>query len=398
MLEGTADERQPRAPGGAQPPATAPDGHGSPPATRRLPALDGLRGVAAIVVLVFHVLSMSRVFDDPDPGFRPAEASWWLTHTPLYLLWAGPQAVLVFFVLSGFVLALPGVAGPVRWRGYYPQRLIRLYLPVWGSLLLAVVLAALVPREPRPGLSQWYANHVPVQGAAEVLRDGALVFGTGWINSSLWSLQWEVLFSLLLPLYLVGARLLPRLWPLKLGGLVGLVAVAAAVGLPAPVFLSMFAFGVLFAFERDRVAALGRWAAGQRSKLWLLVACCVALLTVRASLRLFDGTLASGRAQAAATPLEAIGACLAVVLALRWRAAITLLSSPWAQWLGTRSFSLYLVHEPLAVSSGVLWPGLPVFAHLAIVLPVSLAVAHLFHRVAEVPAHRLSRAAARALR
>lgn len=51
------------------------------------------------------------------------------------------EAVLIFFVLSGFVLALPATLKAVRWRVYYVKRLVRLYVPVWGSLVVAVVLA-----------------------------------------------------------------------------------------------------------------------------------------------------------------------------------------------------------------------------------------------------------------
>lgn len=36
----------------------------------------------------------------------------------LYLAWAGPQAVFLFFVLSGLVLALPATDRPVHWRAY----------------------------------------------------------------------------------------------------------------------------------------------------------------------------------------------------------------------------------------------------------------------------------------
>lgn len=87
------------------------------PQTGRLPALDGLRGVAALVVVAFHVLLLSPSFADraeAGPGLRPADPSWWLTHAPLYLLWAGQQAVFLFFVLSGFVLTLSALGRPVR--------------------------------------------------------------------------------------------------------------------------------------------------------------------------------------------------------------------------------------------------------------------------------------------
>lgn len=92
---------------------------------------------------------------------------------------------------------------------------------------------------------------------------------------------------------------------------------------------------------------------------------------------------------------QVLGACAAVVLALHWEPARRRLSAPWARWVGTRSFSLYLVHEPLVVTSAALWPWLPVLGHLALVLPASLLVAHVFHVTIESPAHRFSRAAAR---
>lgn len=358
----------------------------------RLAALDGLRGVAAVVVVLFHVLLLSPAFDDPAPGVRPLDPSWWLTSTPLAVLWAGPQAVFVFFVLSGYVLTLPAMVRPVRWRAYYPQRLLRLYLPVWGSLVLAGVLAAVVPREPHARLSDWYLSHVPDVGLGEAAHDAVLLLGTGWLNSPLWSLKWEVLFSLLLPLYLVLARRLRRGLPLKVLGLLALVAAGKAVWVPEVLYLSMFAFGVLLAVERDRVAAwAGRVTAARLGG--VVAAASVLLLTVHVVLRLTG--LSHPAATGSAVALQVIGACLSVAVALHWEPARRHLSAPWAQWIGVRSFSLYLVHEPLAVSSGALWPHLPVLAHVAIVVPVALLVAHGFHRVVEAPAHRVSRAAAR---
>jgi peptidoglycan/LPS O-acetylase OafA/YrhL len=54
-----------------------------------------------------------------------------LSYTPLHLVWAGPEAVLVFFVLSGLVLsAATQGRSDFRWSAYYPSRLMRLYLPV----------------------------------------------------------------------------------------------------------------------------------------------------------------------------------------------------------------------------------------------------------------------------
>jgi peptidoglycan/LPS O-acetylase OafA/YrhL len=66
--------------------------------------------------------------------------------------------------------------------------------------------------------------------------------------------------------------------------------------------------------------------------------------------------------------------------------------------LGRRSFSLYLVHEPIVVSVALLLGGrAPAPVTLAIALPFALAAAALFFRVVESPSHRFARAVSRRL-
>ncbi|MCB9988463.1 MAG: acyltransferase family protein [Rhodospirillales bacterium] len=73
------------------------------PKSQRFHGLDSLRGIAALVVVFNHFY-----------GVIPALASsenWLFSYTPLHTLIAGRQAVIIFFVLSGFVLSLPYVQG-----------------------------------------------------------------------------------------------------------------------------------------------------------------------------------------------------------------------------------------------------------------------------------------------
>src|SRR5271154_1701910 len=115
----------------------------------RVRSLDGLRGIAALVVVVHPSMLTSRVLAAPfygQPGGHFPAFSWWLTYTPLHLVWAGSEAVVVFFVLSGFVLVRAAERPGFRWRAYYPSRMLRLYLPVWAALVLGFVLYEAVPR------------------------------------------------------------------------------------------------------------------------------------------------------------------------------------------------------------------------------------------------------------
>ncbi len=75
-----------------------------------------------------------------SPASAPTELIHLLIRTPLRLLIAGHQAVILFFLLSGFVLTLP--YKKKTGLGYGPflvKRVCRIYLPYLGALALAIL-------------------------------------------------------------------------------------------------------------------------------------------------------------------------------------------------------------------------------------------------------------------
>ncbi len=75
-------------------------------ATERIRALDGLRGLAAVVVILHHVLLVDNWFANALLTFEAQPSNdWkaWVYYTPLHIFFAGTEAVLVFFMLSGIV-------------------------------------------------------------------------------------------------------------------------------------------------------------------------------------------------------------------------------------------------------------------------------------------------------
>jgi peptidoglycan/LPS O-acetylase OafA/YrhL len=76
----------------------------------RVGSLDGLRGFAALGVVVSHTVMASRSW-----GLGVGSGPWVLSKSPLNILWPGQEWVVISFVLSGYVLALPAVKRSWRW-------------------------------------------------------------------------------------------------------------------------------------------------------------------------------------------------------------------------------------------------------------------------------------------
>ena len=76
--------------------------------SNRIHSLDSLRGIAALIVLFHHCLLMTPLFYAAHYN-EPYDNGWvsLFTNTILHTFWAGSEAVLLFFILSGFVLAIP---------------------------------------------------------------------------------------------------------------------------------------------------------------------------------------------------------------------------------------------------------------------------------------------------
>ncbi|KRE78207.1 hypothetical protein ASG71_09860 [Arthrobacter sp. Soil763] len=362
------------------------------PGTSRVTQLDGLRGLAALVVVACHVLSVVPgighvVFDERSRPLNSAES--WAVFSPLHLLWNGTPAVHVFFVLSGFVLILP-FTKPGRgkgWASYYVKRLLRLYLPAWASLVLAAALIALIPRTASPLQSSWADMYVVDPELGRVARDGLLLLGASTVNTPLWTLRWEVLFSLLLPLYVLVALRWRRIWHLKLALVVGLSVVGAVQEVQWLIYLPIFAIGAILGVERDRIRELtGAWP----RLVWLP-------LTAAGLLLANAEWLSPAKPVKGVEALITVGATLLVLVFLLCGPAKKLGDTAAAQWLGRISFSLYLVHLPIILAAVTLLRSVSLPLALAVAVVLCFAAAELFFRYVEQPAQRLSVAAGRAV-
>ncbi|WP_214103456.1 acyltransferase family protein [Acrocarpospora catenulata] len=358
-------------PAGAVPPAA--------PATRRLVGLDGIRGLAALFVVLHHCrLSAFPGFPrDTGPGW----ASWLLY---------GHFAVVVFIVLSGFSLAVAPARRDWELGGlgrFAHRRLWRILPPYWPALAMSLVIAwTLVPQ---PGAGPPTAASVVFYGL--LIQD---VFGSPSPNGAFWSIAIEAQLYLVFPLLLMMVR---RAGVLVMLGAVG--AVVTAIGLLAP---AVPAVDLLMRFTPQfaLLFAIGAVAAGVAGGRWLRVPwgwlslVTVVPVLVLITLRGPEWTVANFYwVDLALGP--AIGCLLACLAAGRPGWLTRLLDTRPLRALGSFSYSLYLTHAPLVtvlyalVIAPNFTPGVPAFlATLALCVPVTLLVARGFAAVFELPFQR----------
>src|SRR6059058_2350432 len=126
---------------------------GPGPPRQRLAGLDGVRGLAALFVVVNHVFL--RAF----PGYPVDRAPWWAS----WFIY-GRFAVVVFIVLSGFSLALsPARHGwrldsVFRFAGRRARRILPAYFAALAFSLAVAWLVVAQPGEGKPGTRSVVVN------------------------------------------------------------------------------------------------------------------------------------------------------------------------------------------------------------------------------------------------
>ncbi len=113
--------------------------------------LDALRGIAALSVVVWHFVCATYTIK------VPSERTFVLS---LYYLVHGRSAVILFFILSGFVLSLPFFReSKPKYNAFVVRRACRIYLPYLALLAGTILVRALITTKTIPELSQWFNEY-----------------------------------------------------------------------------------------------------------------------------------------------------------------------------------------------------------------------------------------------
>jgi peptidoglycan/LPS O-acetylase OafA/YrhL len=355
-----------------------PAGH----AGARIAGLDGVRGLAALYVVVNHIFL--RAFPGYPADTAPFWAAWFIY---------GRFAVVVFIVLSGLSLTLAPARHGWRLDGlsrFARRRAWRILPPYWAALALSLLVAWLIV--PPPG--------EPAPDAWSVLVNGLLVqniVAAPTPNRAFWSIAVEAQLYLLFPLLLLLVR---RRGAIAM--LAAVTAVVAVIGIVGPHVAGIDTFVIQSAPDLAALFAVGVLAggiviAGERRRSWpwawiALAAATPVLATIawHGSVwtldRLYWIDLALG---------PAIACLLAALVTGRPAPLLRALDSRPIRGLGLSSYSLYLIHGPIVVVvyekvvAGRVGHGAPSFLlAVALIVPLTVIAARGFAAVFEIPFQR----------
>ncbi|HXF79837.1 MAG TPA: acyltransferase [Usitatibacter sp.] len=349
-----------------------------------IPGIDGLRGIAVLWVALFHFLVLR-------PGDAASRA---IAATP-----AGPLAangylgVDLFFIISGFLLAMPWFVHAAAHRespsvlAFYRRRFWRIVPAYYVQLaiLFGLVLPAL------RGVAFWRSDlyvylYNLVTHALFLHNTTPLSSGSMQVNGALWTLAVEAQFYLLLPLAMPVVVRWPRASLLAAIAAAQAWRVAAEVDLVPLVRLEVW-LGRPWGWPEDVVrhllayqlpSYLGHFALGMYlGREWLsrraaparpgVPDAAAAMAIVALGISLVQGW-PPGRFAWTAAPLALCVLLYAAARGGTWTSAL-LARGPLA-FTGRVSYSMYLYHLPLLL---VLAPWLDSLPHAA--LPAYLAAA-----------------------
>jgi peptidoglycan/LPS O-acetylase OafA/YrhL len=208
-----------------------------------IPALDGLRGIAVLLVLCVHLVT----------GWH---------HNPILRTFFvatsfGWSGVDLFFVLSGFLITrilLSAKGNEGYFRNFYMRRVLRIFPLYYGVLVATLLLAPLIMAGPKPGLSQlWFWFYGQNLRPTLEKTDLAMPNPLNVAYDHFWSLAVEEHFYLIWPA-IVWLTNIPTLK--KICGIVVISAVTLRIGSVLAGFHANITYGVTL-FRMDALAIGG---------------------------------------------------------------------------------------------------------------------------------------------
>ncbi|MEO5913140.1 MAG: acyltransferase [Luteolibacter sp.] len=342
--------------------------HPSPGESRRhLPGLDGIRGLAILLVMLSHFIVVGNNLGTNTPTSR--------------FLHSGYLGVDLFFVLSGFLITgilIDSKTSPAYFRVFYLRRALRIFPLYYGLLAVSSLTVIFITPEDRPLLTgndsmAWYWLYASNIGMAV---KGDWLASPTWVGlGHFWSLAVEEQFYLVWPLlvYLTPVKYLKRLCVvLVVASPFVYMVLPYLFGGGDPKYPEAFAAGnratYVSTLGRLGVLAAGGWLAiiWRMPGAWpkfnhLLIPCAVvsgALLLLERTF-LADGSFLDLSFMEPSLALVLGTACVGLAAGgASGPLRSDIFATPVLRWLGKYSYGIYVYHHALKpVWQYFLWDG-----------------------------------------
>jgi peptidoglycan/LPS O-acetylase OafA/YrhL len=300
--------------------------------TERIASIDGLRGWAALTVVMSHIVGGLGIGDAP-----------FLASLPVRLAWDGVAAVAAFFVLSGFVLCLPFRHRATSFKlfanttmSYWIRRAFRIYPSHIVVIAACIPLVGLVENRGLLGWSPWLsAQWVEIPAWIQILKNFVMLApetDTHVLNPVIWTLVVELKIGIIFPIIaLIG----------ETGGAVALLVATLVLGNALLwlelqgtwIFLFQFMLGALL-FQLCRHKSTHSFIFG-------------AMTLAAAMLLYWIFHICDNKEAIAAQIVIGISFFFLIGAAIVFSPFSRILETYISQLLGQISFTLYLVHLPV---------------------------------------------------
>lgn len=320
----------------------------------RLPALDGLRGFAILLVFFYHFLLYPS-------GELPIRSGVLRALTaPARFGWCG---VDLFFVLSGFLIT--GILYDTRehlhyFRNFYLRRVLRIFPAYYLLILVLLALTPLTKAHWQPG-HLWFLVYL---GNPAVIFQHDLTQISPWVFiTHLWSLAVEEQFYLVWPLVIYLARDSKQLIRICLGVIAAafcIRVIIVSLGLlpPHAVYILLFCRMDALAMGGALAVAVrsGQWSSLSRWLPWLglLAGLALVIIKVTRNADFYDPAMAT-----AGFSLIAIASAAVLIKAISPGSVLQrIFRQPVLRFFGKYSYGLYVIHFVLLPVLALLRPAL----------------------------------------
>jgi peptidoglycan/LPS O-acetylase OafA/YrhL len=339
----------------------------------RITQLDSIRGLAALSVILGHILMIL-----PPLPFL-------VSYSPLRILWAGHEVVVLFFMLSGYVLSLPFIKnGKVNYPQFFIRRIFRIYVPFIVAILMSLLLKKVFFAGSNENIG-WANNFWTHNLDVDLLLNHFFLitdFNTDAINPVVWSLVHELRISMVFPLMMIILKLK---WTQSIIlaffiSLVGILLSISGMNLSEGYltsfayslhYSSMFVIGALLAINYEKIIKIFKVLTIKTKYLLLTVGLCLYTLQIGFTFFLSSKDILFFIRDWT----TAVGAAIFIVISLGSAKASNILNKKYVEFFGKISYSLYLYHLPILFASLYLLEGfLPMWLILVIGVFITIMV------------------------